>query len=306
MLEQALNRYFATYDSTRILASELIRERKHPAEILILLCARLDALASDAATEEASSKRAFVDFVAAYGSNRKLLRSVSIGDLYYELAFHRWLLEGTIPEPGRLHRFSRVDDTVIQLLVDAGLPLTLEASELLLDVLMRVLKREFRAAPGQRLSKPRSAGASRLQELLADRVRRTRLKKIADNLPGALKPLLESKRIGTILYEKYRSEAILGAKVHIDPCRFFTDAEVYWTPLRSEDYGRFELIEFPARFLLSVLENCTKTYQAAHLAKGKIPPDVHFHAFSDEMPLHLDLLDESLLPKGGRVQFKTR
>jgi hypothetical protein len=72
----------------------------------------------------------------------------------------------------------------------------------------------------------------------------------------------------------------------------------------SEYYGSFELIEFSARFLLSMLEQCMKTYRSALLARGKIPPDVHFHAFGDDVFSALDCLDETLLPESGDVRFK--
>ena len=126
ILVDALDRYFAAYASTRELAAEFIAKRRHPVEILILLCARLDALASDAAKDGTSSRKAFTGFVTAYGGQRDLLGSVSIADLYYELSFHRWLLDGTIPKPGRLRVFSNVDEPIVHLLEDADLPLTLQ------------------------------------------------------------------------------------------------------------------------------------------------------------------------------------
>jgi hypothetical protein len=41
ILNDALENYFSIFDSTRSLATELIRKRKNPVEVLILLCARL-------------------------------------------------------------------------------------------------------------------------------------------------------------------------------------------------------------------------------------------------------------------------
>lgn len=67
VLESALDRYFASFDSTRELVSGFIAQREHPVETLILLCARLDALASDAAEGETSSRKAFTSFVTNYG-----------------------------------------------------------------------------------------------------------------------------------------------------------------------------------------------------------------------------------------------
>lgn len=305
LLTTALDSYFANFESTRELASELILERKHPVEALILLCARLDALASDAASEETSRKKAFSNFVARYGGQKGLL-SVSLGDLYYELGYHKWALAGTIPLAGRLHRFSHVDDPFIHFLEDAGLPLTLKESEALLDIVMRILKKEFRVTPGQRLSKRRLVKSAELQALIKDRVGHTRLRRIAENLPNALRQFLESKKVSTILYERFRSEAIHGASIRIDRSRFFEEPSLYWKPIESEYYGRFELIEFSCRFLLSLLDNCIRNYRAALIAKGKLPPDVFFQAFGDEMFSHLQLLDEALLPSSGPVRLKAR
>ena len=198
-LEGALDRYFASFDGTRELAAELIAKRKHPTEALILLCARLDALASDAAKDDMSSRKAFTAFVAAHGGHRDLLNSVSVGDLYYELSYHRWLLEGMIPSPGRLHVFSRLNAPILHLLDEAGLPLTLKDSEALLDTLIRICKQEYRAVPGHRVTKPRVAKIAALQNVFVKRARRTRLKRFADNLPQALTPLLERMKISSIL-----------------------------------------------------------------------------------------------------------
>jgi hypothetical protein len=88
------------------------------------------------------------------------------------------------------------------------------------------------------------------------RAGQTRLKKIAENLPKALGPLLKTKKVSTILYQRFRSESIHGATIILDSQRFFTGAEIYWKPLHSDYYGGFELIEFPAKISLSLLEHC--------------------------------------------------
>jgi hypothetical protein len=131
------------------------------------------------------------------------------------------------------------------------------------------------------------------------------LKKFADNLPQALAPLLERMKISSILYERFRSESIHGATIILDSRRFFTDRDIYWKTLYSPFYGRFELVEFPARFLLLLLERCIATYRAALVARGKLPPDVYFYASPGNIFESLDLLDHELLPEDGRVRFKT-
>lgn len=302
-ISEPINRYFSHFESTLTLVSELASVGKFAAEVLILLCARLDALASEAAPEGTPSKQAFVDFVTAYGGDRDLFQSVSIADLYYELSFHRWLLQGTLPEPGRLHRFSRIDDPILHLLEDAGLPLTLEDSMQLFNVLLRTLRRKFRAAPKQPISKPRLAGISQLTQELVAGAHQSQIRRVSDNLGSALVPLLRSKKVGVILYEKYRSQSIHGAKLLLNDRSFFKENGIYWEGTHSPYYGSFELICFSASFLISLLNRCLATYRSHLLKKAKLPPDVHFHAFPND-PLSLDLMDHSLLPEGGRLRFK--
>jgi hypothetical protein len=102
------------------------------------------------------------------------------------------------------------------------LPLTLRHSEILFDRLIRICMQEYRAVPGQRLAKQRIAKSAILEDPIVKRAKQTRLKKIADNLPRALGPLLETKKIATILYQRFRSESIHGATTILDSQRFFT------------------------------------------------------------------------------------
>jgi hypothetical protein len=303
-LDDALNKYFALFGSTEKLASELIRNRKYPVEVLILLCARLDALASEADPKETSSKRAFRRFLTAYSGKNALFDCVSVGELYYELRYHRWLLEGTIPQAGRIHRFSNVDDPTIQLLEDAGLPLTLHDSATLLDTLTRILRSEFRVKPGQPLSKRRISKASELEETIVSAAQKTRLRAISVNLPKALKSLIDSKKVGTILYDRFRCGSIHGATIILNEERFFSEKELYWEPRYSDYHGSYEFLEFPGQFLLDCLDACINTYSHHLRAKRKLPPDVHFHVFGDDIMAELELLDHELLPEGGAVRLR--
>ena len=84
-LNQSLETYFSQFSSTRELVDSLIQSKSHPQEILILLCARIDALASAAAFEEDAKANAFAHFISTYSGERGLFESVSAGDLFYEL-----------------------------------------------------------------------------------------------------------------------------------------------------------------------------------------------------------------------------
>jgi hypothetical protein len=303
VLVEGLDKYFSEFDSTLSLVADLVRQRKHPSDVLILLCARLDALASDAADDETSNRQAFVGFLNSYGQQGDLFRSVSTGDLYWELGYHRWRLEGTVRQPGRLHRFSNIDDSLLHLLEYSGVPLTLRDCGQLLDSLMQILRSRFHVRPRQPRSKTLYASTNRVTEELVKGLERTRLRKLADNLPKALAPLLESKKIGSQLYQRFRCEAIHSAGVRLDQDRFFREVTLYWEPLHSEFYGSFELVTFPAQFLVKCLKSCLQTYRAHLLHKKKLPPAVHFHIFRDVME-HIELLDDTLIAGGGAVRLR--
>ena len=85
--------------------------------------------------------------------------------------------------------------------------------------------------------------------------------------------------------------------------QFFGETEPYWTPLFSEHYGSFLLVEFPARFLASLLHNCIEGYRFHLIAKGKVPADILFQVFEGEVLKYARLMDSDLLPEGGPVKF---
>lgn len=95
-LINALDSYFSGLNSSIELVQSLINARKNPIDTLILLCARIDALASDAQPNENSRKKAFIKFITRFCANHKKgsLAAVSVPDLYRELVLHRWMLDG--------------------------------------------------------------------------------------------------------------------------------------------------------------------------------------------------------------------
>ncbi len=304
--DAALDDFFELFSPTLDLVERLIASQSNPQEIMVLLCARLDGLASSSVSEDTPNKQAFTHFLNSYGGRSDLFESVSVGDLYYELAYHRWMLDGTIPKPGRIHRYSRVDDPIIRLLEDSSIPLTVSDADALLGRILPSLRKHFRVMPGQALAKPELAKARGVEEAITGAFRTPRKAGIAQALPKALQPLLDAKTMGTILYEKFRSQAIHGAQVLFNEARFFSDREPYWEPESTPYFGSYLLVEFPAKFLVGVLRNCMKTYRAHLLAKGKFPPDVHFHVFGEESFRYIEFLDERALPRSGELKLQTK
>jgi hypothetical protein len=86
--------------------------------------------------------------------------------------------------------------------------------------------------------------------------------------------------------------------------RFLSEKEAYWETTYSEYFGRCELVEFPAKFLIELLDCCIEQFRVHLLAKKKLPPDMYFHSFGYDVVDRLEFLDETLLPEGGAVRLK--
>jgi len=302
-LQKVLDTFFRQFSSTAELVDRLIDSREHPQEILLLLCGRLDALASGSVREGEPGAKSFSHFITAHGRRRQLFESISIGDLYYEVNYHRWLLPGTLAKAGRLHRFSHIDDGILHLLTESDIPLTRQAATLLLTGILEALRRHFRVTPSQPTRKLATAARSEVTRIILQGLETVLSRECLTRLPNALKPLLGSRTVSRILYEKFRCGVIHGGHVLIDQEKFFGETEPYWTPLFSEHYGSFLLVEFPARFLASLLHNCIEGYRFHLIAKGKVPPDILFQVFEGEVLKYARLMDSDLLPEGGPVKF---
>lgn len=296
ILQEGLARFFDQFRATRELVDQFIRSNSHPQEILILLCARIDALASTSASDDEASGDSFVDFVTTYGGKRKLFESISVGNLYYELDYHVWMLPGMIRKPGRIHVFSRPNDPIKRLLVDSDIPLTLEDCQRLLKRLQRGLRHQFRVAPSQpRQKQPLASPAAIEQAILMEFRNQSGEWKAA--LRKAITPLLRMHTVARILYRSFRCQAIHGGRVRIDEVKFYAEREPYWQPMYSRYYGPFQFVEFPAHFLATLFGDCIRNYRKRLEVTQKLPPDIHFDMFPEDIFSHPELLDHRLLPR---------
>ena len=303
-LAEKLERFFNLFEPTIKLAEDLIAARSNSQEVVLLLCARLDALASCTGREDQSNRQAFTHLLVNYAGHRDLMCSVSAGDLYYELGCHRWLAEGMIPKPGRLYRFSRLNDPIIHLLDRSGIPLTVEAVHRLLSRIMRCLAANFRCRPGQPLRKPMVAKPKVIIDKMKAAFQGQKDTELQGKLEVALQPLLDSKTVAGLLYQNFRNAAVHGVKIEFDEATFFQAQRPYWEPLCSEYYPPFLFVNFPGPFLIELLRNCVRTLRQKMLETEKLPPDVHLHTFGFDPNEYLSFLDEELLPKGRYLSFQ--
>ena len=301
-LNKTLNQFFHQYWSTQEIVDGWVQAKTHPQEILILLCSRIDALASGAAREGEASTRAFTSFVTTYSGRSELFDSVSVGNVFYELDYHLWLLPGMLEKAGRIRIFSQLNESILKLLVDSEIALTLEEAQHLIKRIQRTLRKQFRVAPNQPKKKKPLATASKIKQVVADGFSGKRSGVSESAVRKAIDSLLGSKTLARILYQRFRCEAIHGGRVAIDESRFFAETEPYWKPMYSKFYGPFQFVEFPAQFLTSLFSDCIRNYRKRLENTGKVPPQIHFEMFPDSPLGHLNVLDTTLLAQ-GRVAF---
>lgn len=221
-----------------------------------------------------------------------MFESVSAGDLYFDLASHRFRLPAIIDKPGRLVRYSRYDIPMIELLWESGLPLTETDGERLLTLIMKGLQARFRVIRGQPRTKPLRAKPESITQRMVEAFRRSRMRDVADTISEALQPLLRANTLAAILYDDFRCEAIHSGEVYLDERKFFTEDRPYWLPGESEFFGRYLFVQFPAKFLARLVRDCINTYRNHLVSKGKLPVRLFWRIFEEDGLDKLELLDE--------------
>jgi hypothetical protein len=124
-------------------------------------------------------------------------------------------------------------------------------------------------------------------------VRHTHLKTLEQQIIKSIEPLVKAKMAARVLYEEFRSGVIHGGYVNVDEKKFFSQSLPYWTPYDSPYYGTFCRLEFPAKFLSSLLECCIETYRHHLMAKGSVPAGIHWLVFGEDSGKYLEFMDET-------------
>jgi hypothetical protein len=182
--------------------------------------------------------------------------------------------------------------------------LTVKDAGRFLDKIMAGIRTQFRALPDQPHTKSLCAKGGQIESSIKGAFKGPQLKEMGKNLPQAAKQLVNSSQLCMLLYKRFRNESIHGAQVLLDEDRFFTETEPYWAASNSDFFGPCHLVEFPAKFLLATLRHCIRTFRGHLLAKGKLPPDVHFHAFGDGLMENLKWLDDEMIAKPRSLNFR--
>ena len=292
-LGERLDEYFSIFDPTIELAEELISAKTNPLEVLILVCARIDALANATSVAGTPQTRAFIEFLARFSGHKKRFSEISAGDVYMYLSYYSFMAEAMIGSPGRIRVFMREDESIVQFVDRSGVPLTATDCEKLFARGLKALRKHHRVIPGQPHRKPLTCPIPKLNSTLASALT-SRDTVDEAKIATALSNYLRDMSLASILYKKVRSGIIHGAEVPINEEKFFKEALPYWEPYEFE-FGEFLMVDFPANFLLNLLKEGLKRLRRQFVASRKISPTIFWSVFADDGLSYLDLLNEDLL-----------
>ncbi len=154
-IEDRITSAFTRYKAIYVFLENLVTSQHFPNELVILTCARLDALANLAITQSKSQRDRFVSFISTYSSKRRELEKIALPNLYSRLNIDYSTLSGTIPKPGRIHSYDEVSDSAfIRFIVESGLSITEKDIGLFLNKFSIWIQNKYRTTMTQSKTKP--------------------------------------------------------------------------------------------------------------------------------------------------------
>ncbi len=294
-IEDRINRAFNEHRETLILLNNLARERKHPKEIVILVCSRLDALANSAMTNKELQRERFTSFLFKYYEKPNELQQVALPNMYFDIITRSEILELTFPTAGRIRSYDMTGDRVFLEFINAsGLPLTSDDVRKLLLRLSYWLRQAYRTSSTQPKSKPHIDIVDSVVRNLETKSKAYR-KGLYNQAVTKIKPFVCQFRLAEILYRDYRCRSIHESSFATDE-RFFTEPGLY---LETRYHTFFETRSLnlcvSARWLIELYRSIAYRYQQKLIHLGKIPIDLWIELCGVS---ELSFLDESTIPNG--------
>lgn len=195
-IKHRITEAFSEYRSTISLVEELIDRKANIYEVILLVCARLDSLAN-ATCQEKTQRGNFFKFVSTYSKERDLITAVSVPDLYNYFSRLLWVLPGMIEKPGRIHLFEPVEDSsILPFVWKSDLPITETHIGSLFRFVLRILRKTYRAVPGQSRKKKQIQKLSELHRDLLDIATSYKTQKYVKAIE-AIEPILKDNMVGT-------------------------------------------------------------------------------------------------------------
>jgi len=292
--ERRVSSYFERYETTLQILRSLCDQEVAPQDIILLACARIDSLANHAVPGKVAQMEKFVKFLLMHSGHRSILDRVSLPDLYASVLVEWWLLPGVVEQPGRLQIFDQVRQReFIEMYWKSGLPLTEHDLEGLMEFVAGEIRRCYRVIPYQRHTNPQCDIIDAVHKMLSKGAASRRKGIFADGV-AAFRPIIQTHRLAALLYREYRNGSIHGGGVDVDEDMFFTATMPQWSVMHYEFASSKPIFQilFPAKFLLSLYENCFRGYQKKLLATQKVPSSIFNDIFPGSGTRHLSYLDQ--------------
>jgi hypothetical protein len=266
-------------------------------EIVILVCARLDALASSRGGSDTGRLR-FTHFVEEFSGEGGRLKKVSVPNLFWELALGEEFLSITVAAPGRL-RYLDTEARFVRFVADSGVSLSEADIRQFLRWLSKTIQKQYRTTATQSKRKPSLTSRSHLVDHVSRALRGSRWKGLHDETIKAFKALAAEHSLSAILYRDIRSRSIHEHDFRASE-QFFAKTEPFVEPMYSL-WGRtrFLGIEFPGPWLVNLLEKTTHRYEEALVRSRQIP----LAMWSDAELGDVDLLDARSVEDLHRVRL---
>lgn len=304
--ERGVSSYFKRYETTLQILGSPCNQETASQDIILLACARIDSLANHAMPGRAPQMEKFVRFLLMHSGHGGLLEGVSLPDLYASVLVEWWLLPGVVDQPGRLQIFDQGRQReFIEMYWKSGLPLTESDLEGLMELVAGEIRRRYRVIPHQSRTKQQCDSIAAVQAALSAAAASHRRGVYAAGV-AAFRPIIQAHQLAALLYREYRNGSIHGGGVYVDEDVFFTANLPHWSVVHYEYASPKPIFQvvFPARFLLSIYENCFRGYQKKLLATQKVPSSIFNEIFPDSGTRHLSYLDEKSIEEA--VQLRPR
>jgi hypothetical protein len=293
-LSDRIKQAFAKYEDTVELLRDLLSRRENAEEIVILACARLDALANLSGSRGRAGDR-FSRFIETYSGKKAQLRRLAVGDLYSYMGREYMLLPLTVPAAGRILNLGGNSLPFLRFLADSGLPLEDDALSRCLRRVSVAIQRKYRTTASQSRTKPTEATVDEFVQHVADDMRQSTWREYEETLTKALRGIASGFRLSSLIYREVRSGAIHEHGFHVNQRRFFSERHPFVGTVRHPWEDTLYLgVHIPGPWLVDLVAACTRNYQKHLLQTRKLPADLFF-SICDPLEEE-DYLDLASLP----------
>ncbi len=303
--EQKLDESLSIYCDTIKLIDHLINEKRNSQEVILLVCSRLDSLANLAIHKSATQKQSFTKFISHYSGDKKIFNSISVGDLYWYLLHYGDIADGGLIEiPGRIKRIGDESEDFLHFVEKSTIPITGKAVQQLSFRVSRLLEKNFRVKPKQRITKKYITSQNEVKKLIEKEFKIPEPSQILNSI----EPLLERFKIGSILYRRFRCGVIHGFKVPLNERDFFNKKSPFHGVFATIQGPVFN-IEFPALYLRNLLEKSLHAYTQELKSNKKIPANLYFEIYTIDDIFNedlMDFLDENTLEEFEDVKWRLK